>query len=154
MYRIIDEPQPSALEQYVVSPLWPLFAFMFAGSWLAFPWFIFNSVAMGSSHIKKIIKLVVMAVFGSLLISLGLIHLFKMQILNQDNIRYAVLILVVWKLGFGYLLYIIQSRTHQIFEEFGGQSKNGIIIVIAGAFFGRKLVLKLFTGSLWLLFVR
>jgi hypothetical protein len=153
MYRIVDEPQQSSLEQYVVSPIWPLFAFMFAGSWLAFPWFIFNSVAMGSSHIKKNIKLVVIAAFGSLLISLGLIHLLQMKILNQDNIRYAVLILLVWKLGFGYLLYLIQSRTHQIFEEFGGQSKNGIIVVLAGAFFGRKLVLNLFASSLWTLFV-
>lgn len=153
MYRIVDEPQPSALEQYVVSPIWPLFALMFAGSWLAFSWFIFNSVAMGSSYIKKTIRLVVMAVFGSLLISLGLIHLVQMNILNMDNIRYAVLILLVWKLGFGYLLYIIQSRTHQIFEEFGGQSKNGILVVIAGAFFGRKLVLKLFASNLWFLIV-
>ncbi|MCP4221522.1 MAG: hypothetical protein GY765_43260 [bacterium] len=153
MYQIVDEPQPSSLEKYVVSPIWPLFAFMFAGSWLAFPWFIFNSVAMGSSQLRKNIALVAATFFGTLFIAFGLLHLEQMKIINEANIRYAILIFLAWKLGFGYMLYIIQSRTHQLFEEFGGQTKSGLIVVVAGAFFGRKLVLGLFSGDIWKILV-
>ena len=47
VYRIIDEPAPTALERTIVNPTWPLFASMFAGSWLAFPWFVLNAFALG-----------------------------------------------------------------------------------------------------------
>src|SRR5690606_15917739 len=46
-YRIEDEPGSSALERAIVDPRWPLLASMFAGGWLAFPWFVVNAFALG-----------------------------------------------------------------------------------------------------------
>ena len=47
-YQIADQPIDSSLRDHVVRPGAPLLAVMLCGTWLAWPWFAFNAIAMGS----------------------------------------------------------------------------------------------------------
>ena len=58
-YVIADDPRPGKLAHLSVSPMWPFFAVMFAGAWLAWPWYVLNSFAIGSPNQKREIALVV-----------------------------------------------------------------------------------------------
>jgi len=150
VYRILDEPQPSTWNHLVVQPLWPLFGLMFGGAWLSFPWFAVNGFALGSQDKYKTLGLALTGFGGALLLSSAILYLNSAGVLPQAGIPYAYLAVVVWKLGIGYFMYFGQSRTFEIYQHFGGPSKNGILLVMAAAFLARTKVLNLFDHFLWL----
>ena len=150
MYRILDEPQPSPWNHLVVQPLWPLFGLMFGGAWLAFPWFAVNSFALGSQNKWKTLGLALAGFSGALILWLGIAFLHASGILPEGGIPYAVLAIVVWKLGVGYYIYFVQSRTFDIYQHFGGPVKSGLILVVLAGFFARRQVLGLLDHALWL----
>lgn len=150
-YTIIDEPRPGPIGHLVVSPIWPLFAIMFAGSWLSFPWFAFNSFSLNTSDKWKSLYIAIAAIVGSFLLTFLMVLFVGMEILPQDLIRYGMLIITVWKLSMAYYLYLMQDRSFQIFKEYEGTIRNGIIIVFLGAFLGRKYILSLSSSIFWIM---
>ncbi len=137
-YQIIDEPTPK-WNHLVVQPLWPLFALMFAGSWLAFPWFIVNALAMGCPHRVKTI------VVGCLFfVAQTMLFLFIAFIGQGDwdrfSLQYALLSMVMLKLGVGYYLYMLQSRSFELYEYFSGMVRNGLPIVFIGYFLAPRVM--------------
>ena len=78
MYHIPDEPVPSRWNHLVVDPLWPLLAVMFAGSWLAFPWFAFNGFVMGAHNRYKTLFLSSVALAGNITVILLIAFLVKL----------------------------------------------------------------------------
>ncbi|MFT5429438.1 MAG: hypothetical protein ACI9OJ_000109 [Myxococcota bacterium] len=138
-YQLADEPKPSALSHLVVNPLWPLFAIMFGGAWLSFPWFVFNAHAMGSPTRKKetIIAIGTLICSGAVFLTVdelaeaGLLGSIAMAFIN-DTIQYLMLVVQLVKLAGAYWLYTLQSRTFGIYEYYGGPSRNGILVVGAG----------------------
>src|SRR4051795_9855112 len=68
-YEIIDEPLPGRLAGIIVNPFYVLLAQMLGGAWLAWPWFLLNSRALGSSTRTRETKLLALAVGASVFLA-------------------------------------------------------------------------------------
>lgn len=147
-YRIEDEPSPGALAHLAVKPVWPLFGLMFGGSWLAFPWFLFNAFAVGSPTRWREGAAALGALTGNAVIALGLLAATGAGWLDKGSLPYAGLALVVWKLGLGYLILNWQSRSIALYEVFGGRLKNGLPVALLGGLVGGRLLAPLFEHPL------
>lgn len=129
-YRIPDEPRPSAAEGLTVDPLWPLFAQMLVGSWLALPWFAANALFMGSPTRGREWGLAAASVAGSVALLQAIRWAWDAHWFAHVDVAYAKLAITVLKLGCAYALYMIQSRPFQLWKYFGGRPKNGLPLVI------------------------
>jgi hypothetical protein len=134
-----------------VNPIWPLFAQMLAGSWLAIPWFLFNGEALGSSMRKREWLCAATSVIGSILIALGVSWAADAELLDQTGIRLGLLAIVALKLSMAYLLYSLQAQTFEIWQHFGGRQKAGWLLVLLGLYFRSNLDRILADHVLWLL---
>ena len=135
-YTIADEPRPSAFAHITVSPLWPLFAVMFGGGWLAFPWFALNGFAMGSPYRRRELTLAAAGIVSPML-AVALISLAIGAVGDawlERNIAYIHLVRFTLQVGFAYWLYVLQARTFGIYTYYGGVAKNGLFVVIIGYF--------------------
>lgn len=152
-YAILDEPQPGTLQQWTVNPLWPFFALMFAGDWLALPWFAFNAAAMGSATRRREWTLLALALPVKVVLFLGLGMLHQQSGMPEGAIRYLVVSVTVLKLGVGYWLFHLQSRSFALYQYFEGPVRNGVLLVVGGALMHQR-VLGLFGGGwLWQMIV-
>ena len=140
-YQIMDEPLPGGMAQFAVQPFWPLIAVMFGGTWLSWPWFVFNGFAIGSPTRRREAVFAACGFVGSILLILGLDTLSRREILPAESGPYLFLVILVWKLGVSYWLYALQSRTFGLYEFYGGTVRNGLIVIVA-AYFVRPLVLR------------
>jgi hypothetical protein len=134
-YQIADEPAPSTLARYAVNPLYPMLAWMFAGVWFAWPWFAFNSFAVGSPTRRAELAwlaagLIVPPVVGSLLIA----------ILPPAADAYINLLVVVLKLVVVYAVFLLQSRTIEMYEYYGGKLANGIWPMLIALYLGHRVL--------------
>jgi hypothetical protein len=137
-YLIADEPRPSALGQHVVNPQWPMLAQMMAGTWLAIPWFIFNSLALGSPNRNKEIALAISSIIGSVVLIFLIDYLASQHIISGIWIPLTSLALVAFRLYIAYLLAISQSSVFELWQYFGGIERNGVALLILGSFIGRS----------------
>ena len=147
-YLIEDEPRPGALGSWVVSPIWPLFSIMFAGNWLAMPWFAFNAYAVGSPTRGREAVIAAAGLFGKAALAIGLVALVAGEVVPKPALKYLAVALAVWKLGFAYWLYSLQSRTFHLFEYYGGTVRKGFVPVIAGAVLSPLLFKSVFLALL------
>lgn len=139
-YRIEDEPRPGALEAAAVRPFWPLLGVMLGGTWLAWPWFVVNGVAVGSPTLWREVLWVVGGFAGTVGLILGMVFLDNAEILSDAVIPYLPIVLVVWKLLVSYRVYMLQARTFELYEYFGGAVKSGLILVVAALFLEPRLL--------------
>jgi hypothetical protein len=151
-YKLPDEPTPGVLQQLVVNPMWPLFAIMFAGAWLALPWFVFNAFAIGSPTRIKETLIVVIGAAAVAVLSYGVMLGFAQFDIAQ-HMKYGFQAVVIGKLGLAYWLYLLQGRTFEIYEHFNGKVQNGLLPLLAGAVFLRKYVLAYSDNPQWTLLV-
>jgi hypothetical protein len=139
-YQVNEEQRHGS---YAVGPLWPLLALMFGGAWLAWPWSIVNAYALNSPTRKAEIAWAAAGLAGSVMIAV-VILLWANSAADDDaagvRLRYAMIGLTVWKLVCAYRVYLLQSRTVELFEFYGGQLRNALPIVLI-AFFLRDMVL-------------
>ncbi|MEM9598229.1 MAG: hypothetical protein AAGD06_28455 [Acidobacteriota bacterium] len=139
-YRLLDEPQPGAMAQLVVDPLWPLLAVMFGGAWLSWPWFALNGFAVGSPTRRRELAWAVGGFAGSAALVLALGFLTGRGILAGVGIQYALVGLTVWKLLVSYRLYMLQARSFGLYRYFGGAVRNGLVVIFLAFFFGQRLL--------------
>jgi hypothetical protein len=145
-YRIADEPSPGAHAELSVNPFFILLAVMLGGVWLAWPWFLFNAFAIGSATLKREVGLVIGGFAGSgALIWFGA-RLVAGGVIDERALPYALLVLVVYKLAVSYALFTNQARSHQLYEYFGGTTKNGMLVVFVGLL-ARRTVLGALGGA-------
>ena len=133
-YRILDEPSPGPLSRFVVDPFWPLLSLMLGGAWIAWPWFAFNSFALGSATRLREMSLLAGAVATPVALVLSFNVAMQSGLLMDAAYPYARIALYVGKVIFAYLLFIHQARSLGLFEYFEGRPRNGILVV-AGAMF-------------------
>lgn len=133
-YRIIDEPAPSALSKLAVKPAWPLFALMFAGPWLAYPWFVLNAFAIGSMGRWRQLAWAAGGFLGAGLLFAGVVALVGGGVIPKEAARYAMIAVMLWKLLAGYMLYIAQAPSFELHQYFGGAVRNGMFVLLIGAF--------------------
>ncbi len=144
-YRIVDEPVSSSVEKWATNPMWPFFASIFGGAWLAWPWFLFNSFALGSSKRWGDVLLVA----GGVLSNAGILFLlylaFAAGSIGENGFRYGLLLPQAVRLFVLYGLFLRQSRTFELFTHFGGVGRNGALVVLVG-YFLRQRVLEAVPG--------
>lgn len=130
-YRIADEPAPGALANIAVNPLWPLVAVMFGGVWLSWSWFLLNGLAVGSPTRKREWAWIVAGLAVSAALLYGLFSLVDSGLILEKYVKYAFLLVVVWKLGVTYVLFNLQSHSIELYEYYGGRLRNGAYVIIA-----------------------
>lgn len=136
-YRIADEPIPGRLASLTVNPFWPLLSVMFAGFWLALPWFALNSAAMGSASRRR--EWTILAAGAALSAALGFALLLGIgsEHLSARAFKYLLIGLVAWRLGVAYLVYTLQAPSFELHQHFGGRVWNGaFLVIVLGAVFG------------------
>ena len=114
-YQIADEPVETSLRSYVVRPSMPLLAIMLAGAWLAWPWFAFNAIAMGSPTRRKEVALCVLTVAVTAVLGYTVLALREGGVIESRTVlRFAILGIVTWKLAMAYTIYTLQNRTFHV----------------------------------------
>jgi hypothetical protein len=152
-YEIADEATPGRFSGFAVHPQWPLLASMLCGAWLAWPWFVFNGVALGTPTRRR----EALTVGGGLLLTAGLawllLFLIEREVLDSElSIRLAVLVFFAVKLGVSYAAVLLQMRTFATYDYYGGEVRSGVPVVVAGIAL-RPLVIGLSDSILWKLVV-
>lgn len=138
-YSIPDEPNPSRLERWVVDPMWPFFGLMLGGLWLALPWYVLNGLALGSPTRGREWLALATSLFGSIALVLAIEGAHGAGWLEGVRLPLSLLSLTLLKLGMGFAVYALQSRSFQLWEHFGGVPRNGIYLAIAGIFIEPRL---------------
>jgi hypothetical protein len=152
-YEIADEPHETPWRHLVVNPSGPLLAEMVCGSWLAIPWFAFNAIAMGSPTRRKEIGLCIAQLVGTAVMAAILIALVDRDIIESATvIRLCLLGIVTWKLGLGYAINIVQSRTFHVYEYYEGQVRSATIVLATG-YMLRPYILEISDHPLWRIIV-
>ncbi len=151
-YRIRDEPRPGALAHLAVNPVWPLLGVMFGGAGLSWTWFVFNGIAIGSPTRRQELGWAIGGFVGSFLLILGIGQLGADERLGALGVRYAMVGLTVWKLAISYWLCMLQNRSFHLYEHFGGQVRNGALVVVVGYFLINRILPQL--PPLWIMVLR
>ena len=152
-YQIADQPVDTQLRDYVVRPSVPLLAAMLCGAWLAWPWFAFNAIAMGSPTRRKVVALCAVAFAGTAVLAAIVIALFEAGVLPRGApLRLALLAIVSFKLGISYHLEMVQSRTFHVYQYYGGPVRNAGRLLAAG-WIARGFVVGLVDHPLWIIVV-
>jgi hypothetical protein len=133
-YAIVDEPRRSAVSRMATRPYFPLLALMLGGCWLAWPWFAFNSFALGSATRAREIAVVAAAFVGSGLLAITLALFYGVGILNDKTFEYAAIVLVIYKLGMSYWMHSLQEPSAELYAHYGGALRNGAAVVVLGLF--------------------
>ncbi len=139
-YRIVDEPTPGALAHLAVNPLWPFVSVMFGGIWLSWSWFLLNGIAVGSPTRKREWLWIGAGLVGSALLIFGLFNLVDSGVIAKEYIKYAFLLVVVWKLGVTYVLFSLQSHSIELYEYYGGRLRNGAYVIVAAYFVSPRIM--------------
>ena len=152
-YQIADEPIETSLRAYVVRPTVPLLAIMLCGSWLAWPWFAFNAIAMGSPTRRKEIALCVAAFAGTAALAAIVIGLVQAGIIEPGvPERIALLVVRTYKLAITYYISAVQERTFHVYEYYGGSIREAARVIGIG-WLVRGLVIGLIDDPLWIIVV-
>ncbi|MGO1069402.1 hypothetical protein [Lysobacter sp. CA199] len=137
VYRLPDEPLPSGLSRYAVDPLWPLLTLMLAGGGFGLAWFAFNAAALGSPTRWREWACVALSVIGAPALALAIFAAQHNGLLDAEQAPYAMLSILLLKLGLAYALYLMQQRCFDIWEYYGGEARNGLPLMILLAVVGR-----------------
>jgi hypothetical protein len=132
-YRIADEPTGSRFASLTVNPFWPLLAAMLAGAWLALPWYAVNGLAMGSATRRRELWWVGAGLAVSAALGGALFWAVDGGRIPLGSFRYLLVGLVAWRLTVAYALYSLQQSSFELHRYFGGSSRNGALLVVAGA---------------------
>jgi len=134
LYQIIDEPRPGARGQMVSQPFVPLLSFMFVGTFLAWPWFVFNAFALGSYRRWRDLAwagggfLVRTALVVAMIWAFGAFHI------EQRYLGLARLVVTLWTLTVTYRLYLSQQEPAELYETYRGPlGTRGLLVMIAAA---------------------
>jgi hypothetical protein len=81
-YAIADDPVETSLRRYASRPMVAIYALIVAGSWLAWPWFAFNSFALGSATKRRELALLAISIVGSIALAWGIFELLSLGVIH------------------------------------------------------------------------
>ncbi|MBC8069502.1 MAG: hypothetical protein IAG13_14290 [Deltaproteobacteria bacterium] len=137
-------------QSWVVSPSLPLLATMLAGTWLGWTWFAVNAIGLRGDGTRAQLRLLAIGLVVASAMAIGLYALLGIGVLSLRAFKYCAIALVAWKLWIGYRLSTAQRVDHQLFEIYGGVTRNGSGVLIAGLML-RGYVLGALPDGWWIL---
>ncbi|HUJ57700.1 MAG TPA: hypothetical protein VLX92_04395 [Kofleriaceae bacterium] len=151
VYLLPDEPRPSRWNRFAVSPNGPLLAAMLCGAWLAWPWFAFNAIAMGSPTRKKEIAWAAVGAAGTLALAATIAALLAGGYLeSRTAIRFALLGVAIWKLSLCYYVNLVQRRTFEVYRYYGGIVRNATYVLAIG-YYARSVLIGMTDDPFWII---
>lgn len=145
-YRIVDEPRGRA-QLPAFNPFWPLLAMMFGGAWLGIAMFMFNAWSLRSPTLRRELAIAVAVLLGSPILLLALATLPAQGLLPDAGFKYALLLIVTWKLGLAYWIFFLQQSPYALYEYFEERATGaprsaqaGAAIVVFGGLLKSKIV--------------
>ncbi|HEY4182563.1 MAG TPA: hypothetical protein VGM90_37280 [Kofleriaceae bacterium] len=84
-YAIADDPVETSLRRYASRPMVAIYALIVAGSWLAWPWFAFNSFALGSATKRRELTLLAISILGSIALAWGMFELVAIGVIHPGT---------------------------------------------------------------------
>jgi hypothetical protein len=142
LYRIVDEPRPSAWAKLAVDPIWPLLAMMIAGLWTGAIWFVVNSMAIGSATLRREVAMLVAGIVTLVVVAFVLAML--AADLPRTAIPYVLLVFPALKALLAYLVCFRQASSFEIHVAYGGAVAPGFLglaaCLAANLFIGPALI--------------
>lgn len=138
-YRILDEPVARGLSIPALNPFWPLLGMMFGGAWLGVAMFVFNAFALRGPTFARELSIAGAILLGSPLIIFLIGFALNQQWMSDGAIKYALLLVVAWKLSLAYWVFFLQQQSHALYEYFQRGPSNpqaasiGPALVIVGS---------------------
>jgi hypothetical protein len=150
-YEVPDEPRPSRWNRYAVSPAAPLLGAMLCGAWLAWPWFAFNAIAIGSPTRRKEITWAAIGAAGTVALAAVISALIAAGYLTSlTAIRLVVLGVATWKLSISYYISHIQNHTFEVYRYYGGVVRAATYVLVAG-YYARRLLIGATDDPFWII---
>jgi hypothetical protein len=148
-YVIADEPHETSWRHLVVHPNGPLLAEMLCGTWLALPWFIANSYALGSPTRRKELALCGLQVAVTIVLGLVVLWLRDSHLIESRTVLQICLLgIVTWKLAIAYAITRVQGAAYQVYELGGGNGRSPTLVIMSGLVL-KDYVFGLFDHPLW-----
>jgi hypothetical protein len=154
-YHIQDEPIGGGRRSVpALDPFWPLLAMMFGGAWIGAAAFAFNAWVLRGPTRAREIGLAFAILIGSPVILLVLGVIGSAGALPGSAFKYAVLLIVAWKLGLAYWIFFRQQSAYALYEYFGGGANRaqavpiGTLLVFAGGYL-KPQVVKAIASPFW-----
>lgn len=110
-----------------------MFSVMFAGPWLAWPWFIVNAWALGSPKRGETLITAIAGVLCSYAAFLFVVLGHDLTWVPADLVAYLWIVITALQLGICYTFYARQAQVHELFQHFGGTTRSGLLVVLLGA---------------------
>ena len=138
-YRILDEPVARGLHLPALNPFWPLLGMMFGGAWLGVAMFVFNAIALRGPTFAREVGIAGAILLGAPLIVFLIGFALNQHWLNEAAIKYALLLVVAWKLSLAYWIFFLQQQSHALHEYFERRPRNpqlasvGPALVVVGS---------------------
>jgi hypothetical protein len=126
---------------------------MVCGAWLAWPWFVFNAIAMGSPTRKKEIVLSMVAVAGTVVLAAITVALMKSGVIEtRTELRLALLAIATWKLTMATVVQTVQARTFGVYTYYGGRVRTAAPVIAAG-YWIRGILLSGLDDPFWIIII-
>jgi hypothetical protein len=148
-YRIPDEPLASQPRGLIIDPFWALLAVMLGGAALGAALFALNAFFLRGPTWRRELALCIAMLVGAAILGYGLLQAESTGLLTPASARYAILLVVAWKLAVTYWIYYLQQTGFALFEYFGGKAQNGLAIVFIGSFLLRRIIVEAVDHPLW-----
>lgn len=147
-YRIPDEPLDGGTRGWGIEPFWPLLAVMLAGAWLSAGLFAINAWFLRGPTWGREIALAAAMLAGTVVLVFAIDAAYASGTLSQPALKYALLVVVVWKLALAYWIFFLQQTGFALYEYFGGRGQSGLLVVIVGALL-KSYVITAVNHPLW-----
>ncbi len=152
-YRIQDEPLGNSPRGLVIDPFWSLLAVMLGGAALGALLFAVNAYFLRGPTWKRELELAATMLLGAGILGFLIVQAEASGALQPGAVKYAILIVVAWKLAVTYWIYYLQQTGFALFEYFGGKAQNGLPIVLVGGLLLRRLVVNAVDHPVWKIMV-
>lgn len=123
-----------------MNPVWPLLASMFAGAWLAYPWFVLNAFALGGRRRFADLAIAVGGLLASALCLFAYTVVADRKLLGELTAPYLLLLPVAVRLVSFYWLFMRQEQVFGLYTYFGGKKRNAMLVVVLAAFLRSRLL--------------
>lgn len=120
-YVVPDEPAPTRLQHFVVTPSATFLGVMLGGSLVGLPWMVLNGYAMGSARRHGEAAWAFVTLLTLLALLAGMVILLLYDVIQPKVVPYVGLGLHAVRLAGAYVVLLSQQQSFELYTYFGGR---------------------------------